>query len=80
MLESDCMTGLWIEDRGTTGLVGDEQGSGNFAALCRDRLFSEKQRAESGGSFGLGKAVLWRFSLLSTVATQSRCPRRRPSL
>ncbi|MCA9712181.1 MAG: hypothetical protein KDK70_40465, partial [Myxococcales bacterium] len=36
MLESDCMTVLWIEDRGTTGLVGDEQGSGNFAALCRD--------------------------------------------
>jgi len=72
MLESECMTGLWIEDRGTTGLVGDERGSGNFAALCRDRLFSEKQTAESGGSFGLGKAVLWRFSLLSTVAFYSR--------
>lgn len=72
MLEGDCMTGLWIEDRGTTGLVGDERGSGNFAALCRDRLFSEKQRDESGGSFGLGKAVLWRFSLLSTVAFYSR--------
>lgn len=72
MLDGDALTGLWIEDRGTTGLVGDEDGSGNFAALCRDRLFSEKQRAESGGSFGLGKAVLWRFSHLSTVALYSR--------
>jgi len=72
MLQGDVLTGLWIEDRGTTGLTGEEHGSGNFAALCRDRLFSEKQRAESGGSFGLGKAVLWRFSHLSTVAFYSR--------
>jgi hypothetical protein len=68
----DSITGLWIEDRGTTGLMGDERGSGNFAALCRDRLFSEKQRAESGGSFGLGKTVWWRFSHLSTVTFYSR--------
>ncbi len=72
LMDADVVTGLWIEDRGTTGLIGEERGSGNFAALCRDRLFSEKQRAESGGSFGLGKAVLWRFSHISTVAFYSR--------
>lgn len=72
LMDGESVAGLWIEDRGTTGLVGEERGSGNFAALCRDRLFSEKQRAESGGSFGLGKAVLWRFSQLSTVAFYSR--------
>ena len=72
MMSGKSVAGLWIEDRGTTGLVGEETGSGNFAALCRDRLFSEKQRAEAGGSFGLGKAVLWRFSNISTVAFYSR--------
>ncbi len=72
LMDTDSVAGLWIEDRGTTGLMGEEQGSGNFAALCRDRLFSEKQRVESGGSFGLGKAVLWRFSQISTVAFYSR--------
>jgi len=71
MLDGDSLAGLWIEDLGTTGLVGEERGSGNFSALCRDRLFSEKQSL-SGGSFGLGKAVLWRFSHLSTVAFYSR--------
>ena len=72
LMRGDALPGLWIEDRGTTGLVGEETGSGNFAALCRDRLFSEKQRAEAGGSFGLGKAVLWRFSSVSTIAFYSR--------
>ncbi len=72
IMDRSPVSGLWIEDRGTTGLVGEETGSGNFAALCRDRLFSEKQRAEAGGSFGLGKAVLWRFSAVSTVAFYSR--------
>ena len=71
-LEADTLEMLWIEDRGTTGLVGSETGSGNFAALCRDRLFSEKKHAHAGGSFGLGKAVLWRFSQASTVAFYSR--------
>ncbi|MEQ1505432.1 MAG: hypothetical protein ABMB14_24585 [Myxococcota bacterium] len=63
---------LWIEDRHTTGLVGPEAGDGPFAALCRDRLFSDKREAGAGGSFGLGKAVLWRFSRWSTVAFGSR--------
>jgi hypothetical protein len=59
---------LCVHDGHTTGLLGDETGEGNFAALCRDRLFSHKQEQTSGGTHGLGKAVLWRFSSLSTVA------------
>jgi hypothetical protein len=63
---------LWVEDRNTTGLTGPEAGEGSFAALCRDRLFSDKLQPGAGGSFGLGKAVLWRFSRWSTVAFCSR--------
>jgi len=68
---------LWIEDRNTTGLDGPESGDGTYAALCRDRLFSHKGVA-SGGSFGLGKAVLWRFSAVSVVAFHSS-PKGQPS-
>jgi transcriptional regulator with XRE-family HTH domain len=58
---------LVIDDRGTTGLTGPEVGDGKFAALCRDNLMSHKDGGTKGGAFGLGKAVLWRASRLSTV-------------
>jgi len=58
---------LAVEDRGTIGLIGNETGEGNFAALVRNNLDSNKQEATSGGCFGLGKAVLWRMSAFSTV-------------
>ena len=59
---------LQIEDSGTRGLTGDEDGtSGNFAALCKHVLVTNDEKAARGGSYGLGKAVLWRFSALSTV-------------
>ena len=67
-LESGTMQALIIEDRHTTGLNGPEVGDGNFGALCRDKLFSNKSDNRAGGSYGLGKAVLWRFSQASTVA------------
>src|SRR5262249_34590832 len=38
-----------------------------FCALVRDNLNSAKRTAVAGGSFGLGKAVLWRCSDISTV-------------
>ena len=63
---------LRIEERGTTGLVGPEFGQGsNFAALCRNNLDSEKKSGGAGGAFGLGKAVLWRTSSVSTVLFNS---------
>ncbi len=59
---------LRIEDRGTVGLTGDEDGEGShFRALCKDTLFSVKHSEGAGGSYGLGKSVLWSFSGLSTV-------------
>jgi transcriptional regulator with XRE-family HTH domain len=62
---------LRVSDSGTTGLVGPESGTGQFAALCRNSLDSDKQQKSSGGSFGLGKAALWRMSALSTVLFNS---------
>lgn len=64
---------LRVEDRGTVGLTGDEDGEGShFRALCKDTLFSVKQSDSAGGSYGLGKSVLWAFSGLSTVLFSSQ--------
>lgn len=65
--EEDQLLLLLIEDTGTLGLTGPEKGSGHFTALCRNNLDSNKEGAGAGGAFGLGKAVLWRASRLSTV-------------
>jgi hypothetical protein len=63
---------LRIDDAGTRGLTGAEDGTdGNFAALCKHVLVTTEDKAVRGGSHGLGKAVLWRFSSLSTVLFSS---------
>jgi hypothetical protein len=63
---------LRIDDRGTRGLTGDEdETQSNFNMLCRHTLITGGDRRTSGGSFGLGKSVLWRFSNLSTVLFSS---------
>jgi hypothetical protein len=70
---------LRIADYGARGLTGPEfaegdvSAYGNFIKLCRLDLYSGKDRA-SGGSFGLGKAVYWRFSRLQTVLFNSTVP------
>ncbi|MCC7537323.1 MAG: hypothetical protein IT379_13965 [Deltaproteobacteria bacterium] len=59
---------LHVEDRHTVGLTGEEsEGDSHFRALCKDTLYSHKRSAAAGGSYGLGKSVLWTFSGLSTV-------------
>lgn len=73
---------LRIADYGCAGLTGPEfpddtvtpDKFGNFIKLCRLDLFSGKDQA-SGGSFGLGKAVYWRFSRLQTVLFNSTLPK-----
>jgi hypothetical protein len=67
--DDDQLLLLLIEDNGTYGLTGPEKGTGHFTALCRNNLDSNKEgtSAGAGGAFGLGKAVLWRASRLSTV-------------
>lgn len=68
----DSLTLLRVEDRHTSGLVGEEDtGESNFRALCRDSLLSHKQSEGAGGSYGLGKSVYWAFSECSTVLFHS---------
>lgn len=80
---SGRLLALVIEDRGTHGLTGDEDGEGShFRALCKDTLFSVKREESAGGSYGLGKSVLWAFSGLSTVvfcSSLSELPKGRHS-
>jgi hypothetical protein len=53
---------LRIEDFGTRGLQGHDFDPGkNFSLLCRAE-FKTSNEGGRGGSYGLGKAVLWRFS------------------
>jgi hypothetical protein len=76
--DSESLLLLKISDYGCRGLTGPEfpedgvnpDDFGNFIRLCRLDLFSGKDKA-SGGSFGLGKAVYWRFSRLQTVLFNS---------
>lgn len=50
---------LRIDDYGTTGLLGEEYGDGNFAALVRRSQDTSKERgAAAGGRFGLGAGIL----------------------
>lgn len=73
LVEDRKLRVMTIEDRGTRGLTGDEDGTdSNFANLCKHELVTSGNRGESGGSFGIGKSVLWRFSDLSTVFFSSR--------
>ena len=70
--ESQELLVLYIEDYGTEGLTGEEsEGESHFRALCKDTLFSHKRDSTAGGSYGLGKSVLWIFSSFSTVLYSS---------
>jgi transcriptional regulator with XRE-family HTH domain len=62
---------LKIEDSGTIGLTGKEYEDGNYTALVRDLLNTQKAALSAGGAYGLGKAVLWRASRFSTVIFNS---------
>lgn len=63
---------LTIHDENTTGLVGSEtDNSEPYGALVKDFGGSQKPDSSSGGSFGLGKTVLWAFSGVSTVLFNS---------
>jgi hypothetical protein len=82
VVQSERLLVLRIEDSGTLGLVGgeDEHGEGtNFNPLCRDELVTGESSDTRGGSFGLGKSVLWRFSVTSTVLFSSRISQGRRS-
>lgn len=69
--EDSSLRLLVVEDRNTTGLTGKWSEDSNYAALVRDELYSQKQDETAGGSYGLGKSVLWTFSGASTVVFNS---------
>ena len=84
-LDGRAMQVLEIFEKNTIGLVGpdriqreeDEIPSFGripkaYRALCRDDARREKVSLGSGGTFGLGKAVLWRASAIQTVLFFSR--------
>ena len=72
---SDRLYLLRFSDFGATGLFGDEKSRpgvhATFPSLVRDNLNSSKSGETAGGSFGLGKATLWRASGLNTVLFSS---------
>ncbi|MDB6017862.1 MAG: hypothetical protein JWR19_2351 [Pedosphaera sp.] len=76
---------LEISEIGTIGLVGPEavrseqderrlpgESPKAYIALTRDDARREKQGLGSGGTYGLGKAVLWSASQIQTVVFFSR--------
>lgn len=67
-LDAGSLRIVRIDDCGTMGLRGAEDDAAeNFAALTKNILVTSEERGSRGGSYGLGKAVLWRFSALRTV-------------
>lgn len=71
-IESGPLTILRIDDFGTVGLTGGEsEPSKNFSALCKNTLDTCEDKPYRGGSYGLGKAVLWSFSSISAVLFSS---------
>ncbi len=65
-LDKGTLRILRLSDFGTTGLTGDERGDSKFAAVMRNKLDSNKDDT-AGGSFGLGKSVMWAASQFGLV-------------
>ena len=70
---------LVIEDRCTKGLPSPEfrrndDEPNSFCALVRDTLYSDKTSDDAGGSYGLGKSLLWAFSGIKTVLFSTTYP------
>jgi hypothetical protein len=84
-LEQGVVRILEINELNTIGLIGPDrmireedyrtwpgETPKAYRALCRDDARREKVSLGSGGTFGLGKAVLWRASAIQTVLFFSR--------
>jgi transcriptional regulator with XRE-family HTH domain len=61
---------LRVEDYGANGLVGPEYEDGNYMAVVRNILDSYKGES-AGGSYGLGKSVMWACSQFGLVLVNS---------
>ncbi|MHA7263487.1 helix-turn-helix domain-containing protein [Arthrobacter sp. TMN-37] len=61
---------LKIEDYGANGLLGEEYDDGKYMAVVRNILDSQKGDS-AGGSYGLGKSVMWACSQFGLVLVNS---------
>lgn len=69
--ENDRLVLLRIDDHNACGLTGPDYDDGRFSAVIRRQLDSRKESPNAGGSYGLGKAVLWATSKLGLVLVNS---------
>ena len=65
-----------IEDKGTVGLAGPTEDNvssevRNFVSFVRN-IGQDKHDQNSGGAFGFGKSVFFRFSAVKTIITYTR--------
>jgi len=80
-IENNGRCAIEIADVGTTGLDGDTTYDNNHTELSRFLKFvfevgNTMQGAGAGGSFGYGKASLYKVSKVGTVAIYSRIKKR----
>lgn len=72
-VETGQFPSLTIRDSNARGLEGAEDGdTGNFVMLCRHVLVTDSAgKRVGGGSFGIGKSVIWAFSGASVAMFSS---------
>lgn len=72
IVEQKALPVLLIEDYGTTGLLGPAVEGSPFHALVKSSGVSQKNVADAGGSFGIGKNAAFAISSLRTVFYSTR--------
>lgn len=72
LVEQKTLPVLLVEDYGTTGLLGPAVEGSPFHALVKSSGVSQKNVADAGGSFGIGKNAAFAVSSLRTVFYSTR--------
>ncbi|WP_198422782.1 hypothetical protein, partial [Stenotrophomonas maltophilia] len=72
LVEQKTLPVLLVEDYGTTGLRGPAVEGSPFHALVKSSGVSQKNVADAGGSFGIGKNAAFAISSLRTVFYSTR--------
>lgn len=72
LIDQQSLAVLLVEDYGTTGLRGPAVEGSPFHALVKSSGVSQKNVADAGGSFGIGKNAAFAISNLRTVFYSTR--------
>lgn len=72
LIDQQSLPVLLVEDYGTTGLRGPAVEGSPFHALVKSSGVSQKNVADAGGSFGIGKNAAFAISNLRTVFYSTR--------